>query len=76
MITSIVVAMDNVIVVAMMSIVVQKGGLVVNVKNGIVTIVDVATILARNVVLKKKMKNKIFENRLKKMSLFKCIYND
>jgi hypothetical protein len=56
MITSIVVAMVNVIVAEMMSIVVQKGGLVVNVKNGIVAIVDVATILARNVVLKKKKK--------------------
>jgi hypothetical protein len=51
--------MVNVIVAAMMSIVVQKGGLVVNVKNGIVAIVDVATILARNVVLKKKKTLKV-----------------
>jgi hypothetical protein len=40
----------------MILIVVGMVGLVVNVKNGIVAIVDVATILARNVVLKKKKK--------------------
>ena len=48
---STVVVMDIVIVVEQMSTAVQKGGLVVNVKNGIAAVVEIATILVRNVVL-------------------------
>jgi hypothetical protein len=51
-----------------MSIVVQMAGLVANVKNGIAAVVEIATILVRNVDLNRK-KNQT-KKKIKLISLF------
>jgi hypothetical protein len=52
-----------------MSIVVQMAGLVVNVKNGIAAVVEIATILVRNVDLSRNrnqnQKKKIQQSKIK-----------